>query len=127
METIKKIAIYMDHFTANIIEYTNTATAIKTIKSEFNHFEKEKILQKGEIHLHNKEQDMQNEFYIKLREELLNYNNVLLFGATNAKTELSNILKTDNKFTNVEIIIKNTDKLSDKKQIAFVNDCFYIN
>lgn len=127
METVKKIAIYMDHFMANIIEYTNTATAIKTIKSEFNHFEKEKILQKGEIHLHNKEQDMQNEFYIKLREELLNYNNVLLFGATNAKTELSNILKSDNKFANIEMIIKNTDKLTENEQIAFVNDCFYIN
>ena len=127
METIKKIAIYMDHFTANIIEYINTATSIKTIKSEFNHFEKEKILQKGEIHSHNKEQDMQNEFYLKLREELLNYNNVLLFGATNAKTELFNILKADNKFANIEMIIKNTDKLTENEQIAFVNDCFYIN
>jgi hypothetical protein len=127
METIKKIAIYMDHFTANIIEYTNVAVAKKTIKSEFNHLEKEKILQKGEIHLHNKEQDMQNEFYLKLREELLNYNNVLLFGATNAKTELSNILKSDNKFANIEMIIKNTDKLTANEQIAFVNDCFYIN
>jgi hypothetical protein len=127
METVKKIAIYMDHFMANIIEYTNTARAIKTINSEFNHFEKEKILQKGEIHMHNKEQDMQNEFYAKLREELLNYDNVLLFGATNAKTELSNILKTDNKFANIEMIIKNTDKLTENEQIAFVNDCFYIN
>jgi 2-succinyl-5-enolpyruvyl-6-hydroxy-3-cyclohexene-1-carboxylate synthase len=127
MKTIKKIAVYMDHFTANIIEYANDAKEVKTIKSEFNHLEKEKILQKGESHLHNKEQDMQNMFYKKLREELLNYDEVLLFGATNAKTELSNILKADNKFTNVEIIVKNTDKLSDKKQIAFVNDCFYIN
>lgn len=127
METVKKIAIYMDHFKANIIEYTNIATTIKTIKSGFNHFEKEKILQKGEIHSHNKEQDMQNEFYLNLREELLNYDNVLLFGATNAKTELSNILKADNKFANIEMIIKNTDKLTENEQIAFVNDCFYIN
>ena len=117
----------MDHFTANIIEYKSDATAIKSIKSKFNHFEKEKILQKGEIHLHNKEQDMQKEFYIKLREELLNYKNVLLFGATNAKTELSNILKIDNKFINTEIIVKNTDKLTENQQIEFVNNCFYIS
>ena len=127
MGTIKKIAIYMDHFTANIIEYSSTAAVIKVIKSEFNHFEKERILQKGESHLHNKENDMQDIFYKELREELLDYNEVLLFGATTAKTELSNILKLDNKFTNVEIIVKNTDKLSDNEQIAFVNDCFYIN
>ena len=117
----------MDHFTAVIIEYTNSAEAIKTIKSEFNHFEKEKILQKGESHMHNKEQNLQQEFYSKLRQELLNYDTILLFGATNAKTELLNILQTDTKFLNVEISLKNTDKLTENQQIAFVNDCFYIN
>ena len=127
METNKKIAVYMDHFTAVIIEYTNSAEAIKTIKSEFNHFEKEKILQKGESHMHNKEQNLQQEFYSKLRQELLNYDTILLFGATNAKTELLNILQTDTKFLNVEISLKNTDKLTENQQIAFVNDCFYIN
>lgn len=127
METIKKIAVYMDHFMANIIEYSNSAEAIKTIKSEFNHFEKEKILQKGESHFHNKEQDMQQKFYLKLRKELLNYDSVLLFGSTNAKTELLNILQADAKFSNVTFTLKNTDKLTDNEQIAFVNDCFYIN
>ena len=117
----------MDHFMANIIEYSNSAEAIKTIKSEFNHFEKEKILQKGESHFHNKEQDMQQKFYLKLRKELLNYDSVLLFGSTNAKTELLNILQADAKFSNVTFTLKNTDKLTDNEQIAFVNDCFYIN
>lgn len=127
METIKKIAVYMDHFMANIIEYTNSAEAIKTIKSEFNSSEKKEILQKGETQLHNKEQDLQLEFYSKLRDELLNYNSVLLFGSTNAKTELLNILQADAKFLNVEFTLKNTDKLTDNQQIAFVNDCFYID
>ena len=127
MEAIKKIAVYMDHFTANVIEYTNSAEAKKTIKSEFNRSEKKEILQKGESQLHNKEQDMQLEFYSKLRDELLNYNSVLLFGSTNAKTELLNILQVDAKFSNVEFTLKNTDKLTENQQIAFVNDCFYIN
>jgi hypothetical protein len=127
METIKKTAIYMDHFMANIIEYKDTAKEVKTIKSDFNHFEKEKILQKGESHLHNKEQDMQSEFYKKLRDELLNYDEVLLFGSTTAKTELYNILCDDNDFGDTKITIKNTDKLTEKQQIDFVNECFYID
>jgi hypothetical protein len=127
MEKIKKIAVYMDHFTANIIEYINSAEAIKTIKSEFNRSEKKEILQKGESLIHNKEQNLQLEFYSKLREELLNYESVLLFGVTNAKTELLNILQADAKFLNVEFLLKNTDKLTDNEQIAFVNDCFYIS
>ncbi len=127
MEKIKKVAVYMDHFTANIIEYINSAEAIKTIKSEFNRSEKKEILQKGESQIHNKEQNLQQEFYLKLREELLNYESVLLFGATNAKTELLNILQADAKFLNVEFTLKNTDKLTDNEQVAFVNDCFYIS
>ena len=127
MDTIKKIAVYMDHFMANIIEYTNSAEAIKTIKSEFNRSEKREILQKGESQMQNKEQDMELEFYSKLREELLSYDSVLLFGSTNAKTELLNILQADAKFLNVEFTLKNTDKLTENQQIAFVNDCFYIN
>lgn len=127
MKNLKKIAVYMDHFTAEIIEYSNFATALKTIKSEFNHFQKEEILQKGESHLHNKEQDFQQQFYSNLREELLGYNSVLLFGATNAKTELLHILQADPNFTNVTFTLKNTDKLTEKQRIAFVNDCFYIN
>lgn len=127
MEKTKKIAVYMDHFMANIIEYTNSAAAKKTIKSEFNRSEKKEILQKGESQIHNKEQNLQLEFYSKLRDELLDYNSVLLFGSTNAKTELLNILQADAKFLNVEFTLKNTDKLTDNEQIAFVDDCFYIN
>ncbi len=117
----------MDHFTATIIEYTNTATIIKTIKSEFNQYEKKKILKKGESHLLNKEQNMQHEFYKNLREELLNYDSVLLFGSTNAKIELHHILEADAKFLNVEFTLKNTDKLTENEQVEFVNDCFYIS
>jgi hypothetical protein len=127
METIKKTAIYMDHFMANIIEYKDTAKEVKIIKSDFNHFEKEKILQKGESHLHNKEQDMQSEFYKKIIDELPNYSEVLLFGLTTAKIEFSNILHDDINFKSVKITVKNTDELTKKEQIAFVNECFYID
>lgn len=117
----------MDHFAANILEYTDAAKIVKIIKSGFNKDQKEKILQSGESLLYHKEQNLQKEFYAKLRAELLNYESVLLFGATNAKTELLNILQIDAKFLNVEFTLKNTDKLTDKEQVNFVNDCFYIS
>jgi len=127
MEPIKKAAVYMDHFMANIIEYTNSAAIVKTIKSDFNPYEKKEIIQKGESQMFNKEQDLQQQFYVKLRDELLDYNSVLLFGATNAKTQMQNILQIDKKFFDVEVTIKNTDKLTEEEQIDFVNECFYID
>jgi hypothetical protein len=99
---------------------------LKTIASDFNTYEKQKILQKGESHLHNKEQALQNAFYVKLIEELKVYNDVLLFGSTTAKAELTTILNNDNRFKNVTITIKNTDKLTKNNQLAFINEFFYI-
>ncbi len=127
METPKKVAVYMDHFSANLIEFSKSAKNLKTIKSEFNHFEKEIILQKGESHLHNKEQDLQVKFYSEIKSELLDYSQILLFGPTTAKAELHTILSSSNRFSEVEITIKMTDKLTPNEQIAFVNNCFYID
>lgn len=126
MNTIKKVAVYMDHFTANIFEYEEKATLLKTIESTFNKIEKEKILQKGESHLHHKEQDFQNAFYLNLIEEIKAYDEVLLFGNTTAKTELHTILQNENEFKETTITIKNTDKLTKNQQVAFINDFFYI-
>lgn len=117
----------MDQFSANCIEYTTTAIMIKTIKSDFKNQEKKKILLTGENHLHDKKKDLQNEFYVKLKEELLNYKKVLLFGSTNAKIEFETILTNNSKFSQIQIIIKETQKLSNKEQIAFVNEFFYID
>src|SRR6187551_762821 len=109
MKTSKTIALYLDHFLANLIEYSGTAKEIKTITSDFNHFEKKKILQKGEIHLHNKEQDFQQKFYEEICNNCTDYTKILLFGPTTAKLELHTILSKDNRFLETEIVIKNTD------------------
>lgn len=126
METVHKVAIYMDHFTADVIEYFTIAKLIKTIKSEFNLSEKKNIIQKGESHLHHKEQDLQQKFYQAIKDELKQFDSILLFGTTNAKTELLHILQADTAFVSKEITLKNTEKLTDKEKNKFVNDFFYI-
>lgn len=127
METTPKIAVYMDHFTAKVIEYNTTATEIKIIHSDFSHFEKQKILQKGESHLHNKEQDAQQKFYKEIANYCANYRQLLLFGPTTAKTEFKTIISNDNRFSGIEIMVNNTDKLAPNQQIAFVNNYFYLD
>ena len=44
MENKKKLAIYLDHSTANCIEYTNTAHLLSTVKLELNPVEKKEVL-----------------------------------------------------------------------------------
>lgn len=117
----------MDLFTANIIEYKKAAKVSKTIHSEFNHLEKVKILQKGESHLPNNEQDLQNKFYLEISNNCVDYSQILLFGPTNSKTEFKIVLENDKRFINMEIILKITDKLTTTEQIDFVDSCFYLD
>ena len=127
MENQKKIAVYLDHFSANIIEYGKTAQVVQNIKSEFNHIEKLKILQKGESHLHEKEQQLQLQFYKEISDHSIGFSTVMLFGPTTAKSELKTILSHDNRFSDVEVSLKITDKLDTKEQLEFVNNFFYID
>lgn len=127
MENQKKLVIYLDHFTANLIEYTTTAKLEKTIKSEFNQSEKQKIIQKGESHLHDKEQHLQLQFYKEISDSSVGFSIVVLLGPTTAKAELKTILSHDNRFSDVDVSLKITDKLTQKEQIAFVNNFFYID
>ncbi len=47
-----------------------------------------------------------------------------LFGPTNAKTELVNILKSDHHFDKVKIDVKPADKMTVNQQEEFVKEYF---
>lgn len=114
----------MDNSIAHIIEFILEPFKIITIESEFTHQEKESTLVKGESHMHNKEQQLQKEYFKKLGEVIASYDEVLLFGPTNAKAELFNIIKLDHRFANIKIEVKESDKLTPNQQLAFVRDYF---
>jgi stalled ribosome rescue protein Dom34 len=122
--TRKKIGIWMDHSIAHLMEYSNNPFEIKTIESNFTHQEKVNSFLKGEIHMHNKEQQEQAKYYKKLIDVIKKYKEVILFGPTNAKEELYNVLNADNRFGDVKIQVKQTDKMTQKQQHAFVKDFF---
>jgi hypothetical protein len=49
---------------------------------------------------------------------------VLLFGPTNAKTELQNYLNKDLHFKDIPIDIEAADKMTENEQVAFVKKHF---
>ncbi|WP_394758568.1 hypothetical protein [Flavobacterium sp.] len=124
MKTSKKLAIYLDHAEAKLYDFDISAIEFKTIKSDFDSQDKKETLQKGESHLHNKEQHLEHKFYENLGDEILSFDKVLLFGPTDAKTELFNFLMKNNRYANSKIKVKNSDKLAANQQLAFVNDYF---
>jgi hypothetical protein len=74
--------------------------------------------------LHNKEQQLQHKYYENLGNAILDFNEVLLFGPTDAKTELFNYLSKIKKFGSIRIKVKASDKLSENQQLEFVNNYF---
>ena len=123
MTPTKRLGIWMNHSIAHLMEFE---TKIKTriVESDFNALDRGLSLSKGENLMHNKEQQKHAEYYKKLGAVIRNYDEVLLFGPTDAKVELFNILKEDHLFTKIKIEVKQADKMTVHQEHSFVRDHF---
>lgn len=127
MSTSKNLGIWMDHSRANLMDGNIEGKDRIVIESQFTSQSKESSLQKNENLMHNKENHQQSEYYKRIGAEILNYDHVLIFGPTDAKSELRNILKADHRFSDIRIEVQTSDHLSDNQQYAKVREHFGIS
>jgi hypothetical protein len=120
----KNLGIWMDHANAHLMEFTTDPVTTDIISNPFSHRDKEHSLGKSEDGMHNKEQHSQHEYYKKLGDIIRNFQDVLLFGPTNAKVELLNLLRADHQFEKIKLETKDSDKMTQNEQHAFVKDYF---
>ena len=113
----------MDHASAHLMEYADPIVT-KIITSDSTHVEKQFTLQKGESFMQRKNQQQEAAYYDSIAVSLRDYDEVLLLGPTDAKTELQNILKADLSFSKIKIETVQTDKMTDNQEVAFVRDYF---
>jgi hypothetical protein len=124
MTTQKKLGIWMDHANAHLMEFTTHNVETKAIGSKFTDEATDQDLSKGESLMHNKEQHQESAYYKELGKEIANYDDVLLFGPTEAKVELFNLLRADSHFEKIKIGVMQSDKMTDNQQHAFVKEYF---
>ncbi len=124
MKTVKQMGIWIDNSTAYLMELTNDTIVQHSILSEFTHEDKEQSLRKSETLMHNKEKGMQLAYYKKISAVILNYDEVILFGPTNAKNELLNLLKDEHLFDKIRIEAKDSDNMTENQMQAFVREFF---
>lgn len=122
MQNSKKIGIYLDHSKAHLFRFDSSSFSL--INSEFTEEDREAGLKRSEKKMHVKEQHQQHEFYSKLEDVIKDFESVLLFGPTDSKKKLFNILKEKARFSKINIHVEASDKLSENQQAAFVNDYF---
>ena len=126
----------MDHSLAHFIDFTKGLPVVETVYSA----QEEQVRFKGESgsatklgnhrssnsesHLHNRAQQLKQEYYKVLSDRLKNYDDILLFGSTKAKEELYNQLKKDRVFEAKSITVKSADHLTENQMIAEVKKFF---
>jgi hypothetical protein len=124
MKNIRQLGIWMDHSNAYLMELTNDSILTNRVVSEFSKQEAELNHDKGEKLIHKKEQHLQINYYKKIGDIIKNYQEVVLFGPTDAKNELLNMVKTDHLFEEIKIEVDNSDKMTESQMQTFVREYF---
>jgi hypothetical protein len=120
MAATAKLGVWMDHSRAHLIEFAG-----RTI--QLNHITAEIILPKGEClckKISAIRARRRTDYYGKLAAQIGNYKEVLLFGPTDAKAELLNLLKEDKRFSGIKINLEPCEKMTENQEHMFVKRYF---
>lgn len=123
MKTLKRLGIWMDHTTAHIMELKNNSIKSNTIESLSEQGKKQNFGEDETLE-QNTEQAQLADYFKRLSDVIKSYSEVILFGPTNAKTELYNFLKKDRHFNDIKIVVETTDNLTENQMHAFVKEYF---
>ena len=124
MKNSKQLGIWMDHSNAYLMELKNGPIVTYIIKSEFAQQGNGYDMKYHEKSYHNKQQQQQSDYYKKLRDFIRNYQEVVLFGPTDAKAELLNQLKGDHLFDKIKIEVQQSDHMTESQRHTFVMEYF---
>ena len=124
MKATNKLGIWMDHSIAYLMEFTSKPNEIKSIKSKLTYQKKTNFSDKDERMMHDKMDKRLSVYYKKLGKVIKNYKRIILFGPTNAKVELFDMLSEDEQFVKIKFEIKTTDKMTEDQKNTFVADYF---
>ena len=124
MKTTKQLGIWMDHSIAHVIRLTNGTIKTNSIESIPEIQGDEQIVYKDESHSLNKEQRQLSTYYRKLGDVILENDQVILFGPTEAKNELLNVIKENHLFDKIKIEVESADKMTEVQRNTFVKEHF---
>ncbi len=124
MKTTTKLGIWMDHAHAHLLDCTTLPIQTTTVASNFDHEAERITIERSEKGMHNKEQHLEADYYKRLGDHILKYDEVLLFGPTDAKVELFHVLRGDPRFIHINIETLPADKMTENQQRAFAREYF---
>ena len=125
MKNFKQLGIYMDHAHAFLMELENGMILSRNIVSGWKESEEKENKHVHSLGFHcDEKKHFQSLYYKEISEIIRHYQQVLLFGPTDAKNELHNLLKDNHLFNEVKTELVETDKLTDVQMHEFVKEYF---
>jgi hypothetical protein len=121
MKKIKQLGICMDHAHAFLMELENGKIISRNIASSWRETEPEVNQDSHLMRGHSSEKKfLQAIYYKEISEIIKHYQQVVLFGPTDAKNELHNLLTNDHLFNDVKIELVTADKMTQTERQEFV-------
>lgn len=125
MDKKRRLGVWVDYSDAHLMEFKTNVIELNTIESTFTH--QEKTEEEDERKRLSKEKRKHAKFYKDLSETIKYYDEVVIFGPSDSKKELANILASDDKFSNIKIDFEETGNLTENQQHNFVKEHFLKN
>ena len=122
MEKKRRLGVWVGHSDAHLMEFKTDIIELNTIESTFTY--QDKIEEENERKKHAKEKRKHTKFYKDLSETIKYYDEVVIFGSSDSKKELADILASDDTFSKVKIEVKETEHLTEEQQHKFVKEHF---
>jgi hypothetical protein len=122
MKTKRKLGIWMNRSIAHLMEISHEPFEVTTIESELEIIG-DKIAVK-EVLAPSKIKQLQLKYYNNIRKSIQDFYYVVIFGPTDAKRELFDILAEDESLAKVKVEIKETDEMNTQEKHEFVQKYF---
>ena len=125
MKNFRQLGIYMDHTHAFLMELEADQIISRDIVSEWKDTDK-KSYQNFHFFGFNcsEKKQLQKAYFSEISDIIRNYNQVVLFGPTDAKNELHKLLSGNHLFKEIKIEFVDTDKLSNEQMHEFVKEYY---
>ena len=125
MHKIKQLGIYMDHAHAFLMELENGLIISRNIVSGWIETEDKPNQDKHFMDFNcGEKKHLQSAYYHEISDIIRHYQQIVLFGPTDAKNELHKLLSDNHLFKDIKIKLVETDKLTDVQMHEFVKEYF---
>ena len=123
MKSKEKIGIWMDHSEAHLIEFSLKKPEIQLIYRDHESMEAN-VHKYSEKQANNRKRNNQEAFYKRIWDVASDYDEVLLFGPTEAKSEFFNHIRSNRANDRVSIALRNKEKMTPDEMHDFVYHYF---